>query len=97
MFTSLSTLELEGNYFGDKVLHMLLQGMKYNFGIKFLNLSQNNISKLGAKYLKNYLRDNSTLRILLLHWNSLGTKGNKRIAKAISQNTVLQVLDLSFC
>jgi Ran GTPase-activating protein (RanGAP) involved in mRNA processing and transport len=52
-------------------------------------LSHNNITEVGAKYLKHYLQTNATLRVLFLHWNYLGAKGGKRIAKALVTNTVL--------
>lgn len=62
---------MEGNMIGDSVLQQLLQGLNFNFSIRFLNLSQNNISELGAKYIKKYLKENTILRVLFLHWNNL--------------------------
>jgi Ran GTPase-activating protein (RanGAP) involved in mRNA processing and transport len=70
-FNWFETLQMEGNMIGDSVLQQLLQGLNFNFSIRFLNLSQNNISELGAKYIKKYLKENTILRVLFLHWNNL--------------------------
>lgn len=90
-------LELEGNQLGDQNMISFLEGLKFNTSLKLLNISQNNISDLGARAVKHYIRSNSNLRVLYMRWNSLGVKGSKRIAKALTTNTVLQVLDISFC
>ena len=74
---------------GDKTLKIFLDGMKFNHHLRFLNLSQNGITSEGAKYIKHFLIRNQTLRVLFLHWNALGSKGSKRIAKAIGINTQL--------
>ena len=54
-----------------------------------LNLSHNNFTAEGAKYIKKYLASNPTVRVLLLHWNCLGAKGGKRIAKSLITNSIL--------
>lgn len=96
-YQKLSSLSLEGNMIGDDTLDVLLNSLKYNLGVTFLNLSQNNITELGAKTIKHFLSSNNTIRVLFLHWNKLGLQGSKRIAKSLITNSVLQVLDLSFC
>lgn len=96
-FSAFKTLQMEGNNMGDSVLSGFMEGMKYNISLRFMNLSHNNITAVGAKYIKHYLRDNSSLRVLFLHWNQLGALGSKRIAKSLLTNVTLQVLDLSFC
>jgi Ran GTPase-activating protein (RanGAP) involved in mRNA processing and transport len=96
-FQKLSSLSLEANMIGDETLSVILGSLKHNLGVTFLNLSQNNITELGAKTIKHFLSANNTIRVLFLHWNKLGLQGSKRIAKALVTNSVLQVLDLSFC
>lgn len=41
--------------------------------------------------------NNTSLSVLFLHWNKLQSKGGQYIAKAMSKNTSIQILDLSFC
>ena len=40
---------------------------------------------------------NTSLVVLFLHWNKLGARGGSYIAKAMSKNQNIQILDLSYC
>ena len=85
-YSEFKSLNIEGNMIGDLVLNQLIDGLIYNRSIRFLNLSHNKITAVGARFIKHYLIDNSTIKVLLLHWNRFGAKGSKRIAKALVSN-----------
>jgi Ran GTPase-activating protein (RanGAP) involved in mRNA processing and transport len=38
----------------------------------------------------------NTLKVLVLHWNNIGSQGGLRIAQALKRNDHLKILDLSW-
>jgi Ran GTPase-activating protein (RanGAP) involved in mRNA processing and transport len=55
------------------------------------------ISDTGASKLADFLDFNgNTLKVLVLHWNKIGSQGGLRIAQALKRNDHLKILDLSW-
>ena len=75
----------------------MIEGLKYNTTLLFLNLSRNCITDTGAEMIGAFLARNEVLRVLFLHWNPIGNKGSLHLSKSLLYNEHLQVLDLSFC
>ena len=82
---------------GDSVVQIILDGIKHSENTRFLDLSHNEITEVGCKYIRDFLTFNNTLQVLFLHWNVFGAAGGKHIAHSLTKNTTLQVLDMSFC
>ena len=54
---------------------ILAEGLLSNDSVRFLNLSHNKITHVGAKSIKTLLEASKALRVLFLHWNELGADG----------------------
>jgi Ran GTPase-activating protein (RanGAP) involved in mRNA processing and transport len=52
---------------------------------------------VGALKLAEFLDYNgNTLKVLVLHWNKIGSQGGLRIAQVLKKNEHLKILDLSW-
>ncbi len=40
---------------------------------------------------------NMSLSILFLHWNKIQPRGGTALAKSLSKNNTIQILDISYC
>ena len=60
-----------------------------------MNLSNNNINKMGAKGIAQALKGNRQLQELNLSGNKIQDEGAKEIAEALKDNSALQKLDIS--
>lgn len=58
--------------------------------------SNNKIGDKGAKRMANMLEQNNNLKVLTFHWNKITGKGGIYIAKALTNNKYLLVLDGSY-
>ena len=65
-----------------------------NSNIINLDLSQNEIGNIGAKYLADYIKFNNSIEILNLSENQIGEEGAKYFGEALKVNSSLQNLDL---
>ena len=93
--TSLRSLNLSGNFFGNEVANSLSQALRVNTCLTSLNLSRNSIGCEGANSLSQALRVNTSLTSLHLHDNSIGDKGANFLSQALRVNASLTFLDLS--
>ncbi|XP_071620526.1 leucine-rich repeat-containing protein 45 isoform X2 [Heliangelus exortis] len=75
---------------------LLLHGLCSNTTVKCLDLKGNNLRTMGAEALGKLLRQNKSIRSLILEWNSLGMweEGFSFFCQGLGANNVLQQLDL---
>ncbi|XP_068755458.1 leucine-rich repeat-containing protein 45-like [Montipora capricornis] len=75
---------------------ILLRGLMENQSIKRLNLKGNNIRSGAAEMLGQFLKKNSSVRSLLVEWNSLGLwdNGMRAVSEGLAVNQSLLFLDL---
>ncbi|XP_064379012.1 leucine-rich repeat-containing protein 45 isoform X2 [Dromaius novaehollandiae] len=75
---------------------LLLHGLCSNTTVKFLDLKGNNLRIIGAEALGKLLRQNKSIRSLILEWNSLGLweEGFSFFCQGLGANSFLQRLDL---
>lgn len=62
-----------------------------------MDLSHNLIHEVGALAIANMLILNNSINVLFLHWNQLQPRGGSELARALSKNQTVQILDLSCC
>ena len=94
--TLLQQLMLEGNQTGDKPVCLIANALQYNNNLKFLNISKNNITDIGATAVAKMLVMNNKLNVLFMHWNKVRETGGVKIARAINKSDSLQIWDMSF-
>ncbi|XP_069655667.1 leucine-rich repeat-containing protein 45 isoform X3 [Haliaeetus albicilla] len=75
---------------------LLLHGLCSNTTVKSLDLKGNNLRTVGAEALGKLLRQNKSIRRLILEWNSLGLweEGFSFFCQGLGANNFLQRLDL---
>ncbi|XP_057261354.1 leucine-rich repeat-containing protein 45 isoform X2 [Pezoporus wallicus] len=75
---------------------LLLHGLCSNTTVKLLDLKGNNLRSMGAEALGKLLRQNKSIRSLILEWNSLGMgeEGFSSFCQGLGANSFLQRLDL---
>ncbi|NWQ79835.1 LRC45 protein, partial [Columbina picui] len=75
---------------------LLLHGLCSNTTVRSLDLKGNNLRTVGAEALGKLLRQNKSIRSLILEWNSLGVweEGFSFFCQGLGANTSLQRLDL---
>ncbi|NXN45947.1 LRC45 protein, partial [Rhinoptilus africanus] len=75
---------------------LLLHGLCSNTTVKTLDLKGNNLRTMGAEALGRLLRQNKSIRSLILEWNSLGVweEGFSFFCEGLGANSILQRLDL---
>ena len=88
------SLNLSGQCEGDSVPFIAF-GLCNNRTICTLDISNNNISNLGAQEIARALHENQTLQALNISCNNIRVDGAKAMAEALHKNKVLQYLDIS--
>ncbi|NXS54549.1 LRC45 protein, partial [Brachypteracias leptosomus] len=75
---------------------LLLHGLCSNTTVKSLDLKGNNLRAMGAEALGKLLRQNKSIRSLILEWNNLGVweEGFSFFCQGLGANEFLQCLDL---
>ncbi|XP_061866531.1 leucine-rich repeat-containing protein 45 [Colius striatus] len=75
---------------------LLLHGLCSNTTVRSLDLKGNNLRTMGAEALGKLLRQNKSIRSLILEWNSLGLweEGFSFFCQGLGANNSLQRLDL---
>ncbi|XP_003340325.2 leucine-rich repeat-containing protein 45 [Monodelphis domestica] len=75
---------------------LLIQGLCSNTTVKYLNFKGNNLRAMGAEVLGKLLRQNKTLKSLVLEWNNLGIweESFSLFCEGLGANTTLLQLDL---
>ncbi|XP_067046669.1 glutamate-rich protein 3-like isoform X2 [Acropora muricata] len=83
----------------DNTLEILAEPLKRCHDLKMLNLSINRIGPAGAKLLAAVIKENKSLRMLLLHGNPLTDEGVEILVDAVvkTSNISLMNLDLGDC
>lgn len=95
--SSLCVLNLEGNALGDKALTRFLSDIKSNTTLTTLNLSKNGVGCISfCRELMDFLAANIYLQELYLHWNNICSEGGACIARGLTLNKYLKVIDLSY-
>ena len=62
-----------------------------------LDLSHNDIGKEGGIKIAALLEKNTNLQKLYLHNNKIGAEASENIANGVKMNSVVTILDLSYC
>ena len=88
------SLNLSGQCEGDSVPFIAF-GLCNNRTICTLDISNNNISNLGAQEIARALHENQTLQTLNILSNDIQIDGTKAMAKALHENQTLQTLNIS--
>lgn len=94
--TILQQLMIEGNQTGDKPIILLSKVLLDNRSLKYLNISRNNVTDIGASAVAKMLSKNDVLNVLFMHWNKIREVGGHNIAKALQTTPSLQIFDISF-
>ncbi|XP_010215526.1 PREDICTED: leucine-rich repeat-containing protein 45 [Tinamus guttatus] len=83
-------------FFSYPGVKLLLNGLCSNTTVKSLDLKGNNLRIAGAEALGKLLRQNQSIRSLILEWNSLGVweEGFSFFCQGLAANSFLQRLDL---
>ncbi|CAM9711990.1 unnamed protein product [Bubo scandiacus] len=91
-----SALALGDCGLSEEGVKLLLHGLCSNTTVKSLDLKGNNLRTLGAEALGKLLRQNKSIRSLILEWNSLGAweEGFSFFCQGLGANNSLQQLDL---
>lgn len=94
-YSMIAHLNLSQNGIGDSLVTILVKGLLACRSLKSLNLSRNDIRDCEglAEVLSLY---GQKIEDLDLSWNKLGARAGRAIAEAISDNTALRRLDLSY-
>ena len=93
--SSLTSLNLGGNFVGEDGASSLSKALKANSSLTNLNLSVNSIGDDGASSLSKALKANSSLTSLNLSSTSIGDAGASSLSKALKANSSLANLNLS--
>ena len=88
------SLSLSGQCEGDGVPFIAF-GLCISRTICTLDISNNNISNLGAQEIARALHENQTLQTLNISCNNIQVDGAKAMAEALHENKALQYLDIS--
>ncbi|MBL0942217.1 MAG: hypothetical protein IBJ00_05800, partial [Alphaproteobacteria bacterium] len=92
------SIDLSNNYIGNKGVIILIDFLKYNRVLAYLNLSNNLISDEGAKALAEYLSKendkNTSLQRLKLNNNYIHENGGKALLDSYCNNKTLIYLSL---
>ena len=91
---SLTELNIQHNKLNHLRAYLLSKALK-NSSINILNISNNLIGDLGAKWIADMLFDNSNLKTLKLGYNEIGDEGIKELANALKHNRTLLTLELN--
>ena len=94
--TSLTSLHLSLNSFGDEEGNSLSQALRINTSLTFLDLRHNSIGSQVAHSLSRALRVNTSLTSLDLYRNSIGDEGANSLSQALRVNISLTSLNLSW-
>lgn len=96
--TSVISLDLSGNKFGDSGCQVLASLLSQNFTIGCLKLNNNKISDKGLKCIVDAVTDKSNLSILTLGENKISDAGIKYLSHQWinGQNNELEIIDLDF-
>lgn len=78
--------------FDDEAIHVLCSLLVDNHRVRAVDLSNNDITDIGASLLADLLRANSTLEALHLDNNCIGVEGAEAIFQALKANHTLYVL-----
>merc|ERR1719453_1637741 len=98
--TNLQKLECEGNNLGVRTAEAMGQALAKNTSLRSINLESNNLTASGNDQkgiieLANALRDNRSLRVLMLSKNGITAQAGEYFVKAIENNEVLTLVDLT--
>lgn len=93
----LTHINLDGNLVGDTVCMELCETIKCLKALEVLNLSKCNITDISTEQIASLLTDSYLkIKVLVLHWNKIKGKGSENLAKAVYDNTSIQIFDASF-
>lgn len=93
--TTLLSLALDFNYFGDEGAVVISKALQNNHSrLIFLSLSGNEIGNEGIRAIAEALKTNTTLEGLEVHRNDIDAQGAQYMADALLHNTTLKKLTM---
>ena len=81
---------------GDRALELMALNLIHARSLRVLNLSKNDITDIGVKWICKIIYHCNTLKGLFLHYNRILGKGGYDLARILTDNSILEVLDVSF-
>ncbi|CAF1411471.1 unnamed protein product, partial [Adineta steineri] len=93
--TTLTTLNLSDNLFGNKGTLYLSNVLQSSTALTTLWINNNHIGIEGAQYLSNALKTNTTLMILFLHNNHIQSQGAQYLSDALQNNKEFKIMALN--
>ncbi|GAB5356230.1 hypothetical protein AAMO2058_000273100 [Amorphochlora amoebiformis] len=94
----LECISLSGSMLGDEVVVPIAELLvSQGCALRFLDLTKNNLTPIGAKKLSGALTDNGSLETLCLNNNRLGMQGVAGLAKCLQTNVTLRSVKMSQC
>ena len=94
--TSLTILDIQCMFIGDKGIGILANALYENFSLQTLNLGNNHISEQGVLEIVNVLKKNSTLTKLNLRCNRIRNQGAIYLSEVLSNNCSLRCLNVGY-
>ena len=89
-------LNLSNCQVGDVVMGQIADALLTpTCNLNILNVSENNITKLGCSYIAGSLKENTRLRELNLSNNAIGSMGARDLAACLSDNNTLCILNVN--
>ena len=92
-FTQLTKLDLSETEIGAMEAYKIIENLGVN--LTELDLSGNSIGNIGASYIADALKTNTTLTKLRLKKTRITDEGAKKLVEALKENVTLTELDLS--
>ena len=93
--TTVTELDLSGNFIGDARAAGLAEALKSNTTLTVLNMSDNQIDDVVAAGLAEALKSNTALTVLNMSANHIDDAGAASLAEALKSHTTLTVLNMS--
>lgn len=92
----LKHLNLEKTQITSQMLQGLCTGLMYYRRLTKLILAKNGLTDISTRYLKDMLINNSSIKILDLHWNNFSAYGAINLFEGLSKNKSLKIFDISW-
>ena len=92
----LKHLNLEKTNVSASMIQSLCTSLLYYRRLTKLILAKNHLSDVSTRYLRDMLQNNSSLKVLDLHWNNFTPYGGGLLFEGLAQNKTLKSFDISW-
>lgn len=91
----LQTLEIHGFFFHHEDLPQVFSSLETCYGLKKLQLSNNNLQDCGVEYVASFIRNPKIkLEYLTIYNNNIGDEGAIKLAEALYNSEHIRVINL---